>query len=672
VRPFASKEAVWRGRVGFGVLTRNVTSAPLSAEAPVRNPLFPKTRSWFALGAPLELMSSLSVMRILYVMIGLLWPVLALAVGVDSSTRIALLTMTAAMGVTWLVLLRVRRLGILAGELLLGGAWLAVAVVASTDHGGLVSVVYLAASLPIIAIAGMFLSTSGLLLQHGLAATTVWIAAAQVTGPFRATVIALAATLALGCCSAVVTLLMRSSRRRNTIDADTGLPNGYGLAARVRAKEWSNYVVTTVALSGLPDVREALGYLVGTELLRRGVEDLGQVMPADALIGRVDGDELVVILPVGPGHSPGGGAAAVDDSLLVAAIARGKDVAAQLVRGIGAGRYLVEGIEISLRGHAGVAAAPWDGDDVAGVVRRASLSARRAVTEGQQCRVWDGERDAMTADDLTLLADLRFASARNELWLAYQPQIDPASGRAEAVESLLRWNSDSRGLVSPGRFIPLAERTGLIDALTDWVLDEALDAQVRWRADGLDLPVSVNISAKAFARPDLAEWVVAKLRHRCLPPSCLTLEVTETAQVNDLFQAVRLLRPLHDLGVRVSIDDFGTGYTSFAMLPELPLDELKVDRSFVVRSATSAADEAIVRSVLELAHRLGITAVAEGVEDVVTQDRMIAYGFDLLQGYHLARPMREQSLLEFVGAQCSSPAARAVVSVASEPSTAHP
>jgi len=557
----------------------------------------------------------------------------------------------------------------LACELLLGGVWLAIAVVASADRGGLVTVVYLVASLPIIATAGMFLSTSALFLQQGLAAATVWIAMIQVTGPWRASIMAIVATLALGSCSAIVALLMRSSRRRNTIDADTGLPNGYGLAARVRAKGWSTYVVTTVALSGLPDVREALGYLVGTELLRRGVEDLGQVMPADALIGRVDGDELVVILPVSSPPTLGAAPDAVDDSLLVSAITRGKDVAEQLIRGIGAGRYLVEGIEISLRGHAGVAASPWDGDDVAGVVRRASLSARRAVSEGQQCRVWDGERDAMTADDLTLLADLRFASARQELWLAYQPQIDPVSGRAQAVESLLRWDSSSRGLVSPGRFIPLAERTGLIDALTDWVIDEALDSQVRWRANGLDLPVSVNISAKAFSRPDLAEWVVAKLRQRDLPPACLTLEVTETAQVNDLFQAVRLLRPLHDLGVRVSIDDFGTGYTSFAMLPELPLDELKVDRSFVVRSATSAADEAIVRSVLELAHRLGITAVAEGVEDAVTQDRMIAYGFDLLQGYHLARPMREQDLVDFMAGKAPAPAVPAVVSAPSGSST---
>jgi EAL domain-containing protein (putative c-di-GMP-specific phosphodiesterase class I) len=151
----------------------------------------------------------------------------------------------------------------------------------------------------------------------------------------------------------------------------------------------------------------------------------------------------------------------------------------------------------------------------------------------------------------------------------------------------------------------------------------------------------VNLSATSLTVPDLAHWILAELEDRQLPPSSLTVEVTETAAI-DLLQAVALLRPLHDRGVRVSIDDFGTGYTSLSVLPDLPLDELKVDQRFVLRSSSSAADETIVRTVRELAHRLGLVAVAEGVENQELFDRMVAFDFDILQGYHLARPMTEE------------------------------
>jgi EAL domain-containing protein (putative c-di-GMP-specific phosphodiesterase class I) len=262
---------------------------------------------------------------------------------------------------------------------------------------------------------------------------------------------------------------------------------------------------------------------------------------------------------------------------------------------------------------------------------------------------WDGEHGALTADDLGLLADLRLAVERGELSLAYQPQVHARTGRTASVESLLRWYSQRHGYVPPGRFIPLAERTGLVSRLTDWVICEALDAQCRWRSTGLDLPVSVNLSATVLTQRGLYEWILGELRRRRLPPDCLAVEVTETAVV-DVPDAVQLLEPLRQAGVRVSIDDFGTGYTSLAALPHLPLSELKVDQRFVLRSVTSAADQAIVRTVRELAHRLGLVAVAEGVENAELCELMSDIGFDLLQGYHLARPMSEPDLLDYVGA----------------------
>jgi EAL domain-containing protein (putative c-di-GMP-specific phosphodiesterase class I) len=211
------------------------------------------------------------------------------------------------------------------------------------------------------------------------------------------------------------------------------------------------------------------------------------------------------------------------------------------------------------------------------------------------------------------------------------------------------------GRVPPDRFIPLTERTGLIDRVTRWVIAEALDAQVRWSDQGIHLPVSVNVSAKNLADPGLPGWVIEALNVRCLPASCLTVEVTESA-VADPDQARAVLGPLRDHGVRISIDDFGTGYTSLSALPDLPLDELKIDQGFVLRSLTSTADDAIVATMCDLGHRLGLTVVAEGVEDAATESMLVAHGVDLFQGYHLARPLPEERLLELVESRAAAAA----------------
>jgi predicted signal transduction protein with EAL and GGDEF domain len=426
------------------------------------------------------------------------------------------------------------------------------------------------------------------------------------------------------------------------VDPDTGVPNGFGLAQQMAAQERTSFVVAAVALDGIGNAREALGYQVGTELLRRAVEDLGQVLPSESVIGRVDGDELVVIMPLDPedgGTGPTEAPAAV--------VRRGRALADDLVQAIGAGRYLVGDVEVILRAHVGLSTSPWDGTDVAELVRRASLSSRHASARGLAVLPWDGDRGALTAEDLALLADLRLAPERGELHLRFQPQIAGGSGLTRSVEALLRWDSPVHGPVSPGRFIPLAERTGLIDRLTRWVVGEALDAQVRWRESGLELPVSVNVSPKSLPVPDLAVWIMDQLAARGLPASSLTVEVTETA-VADPEQAAAVLRPLYDHGIRISIDDFGTGFTSLAALPTLPLDELKVDQCFVMRSTTSPADRAIVRTVGELGHRLGLEVVAEGVETADIAALLAEMDIDLLQGYHFARPLPEHELLPFV------------------------
>ena len=251
----------------------------------------------------------------------------------------------------------------------------------------------------------------------------------------------------------------------------------------------------------------------------------------------------------------------------------------------------------------------------------------------------------MTGDDLALLAALRNALDDDALSLAYQLQYSSSTMAPASAEALVRWERDGEGRVPPDRFIRLAERTGLIDRLTRWVINEALDAQLRWRTEGIDIPVSINISAKNLADSGLAQWVIDALDVRGLPTACLTVEVTESA-VTDRDQALTVLGPLRARGVRISMDDFGTGFTSLSVLPDLPLDELKIDQGFVKRSIDSLADDAIVAIICDLGHRLGLTVVAEGIEDAAIQSRLIAHGADLLQGYHLARPTEEAVLLE--------------------------
>ena len=646
MKPGSGTPHTWRGWATLGSGGgRSVTSARLGGAAKPRNRLFPKTRSWFALDAPLELLSPLSVLRVLFALAVVSWPLIGLVNpwgDVHTPAVVAVSVVTAAI---WVVLLRVKKVEVPVCRLLAGFWALAVAVLMWASSGSALMVAFVLFLVPIVTFSALFLGTRMVIGLQTATLAMLWVALAPDQGVGEALAIALLGCLALSLAPVTVLVLSRSARRHDTVDPDTGLPNGFGLAGRVAALDRPSFLVAAVVLEGMADGREALGYQVGTELLRRAVEDLGQVLPGEAIIGRVEGDELVVVIGLGApdaGPSTGG----IPDGPEQVAEA-GRALADTLVKAIGAGRYLVGAVEVSLRAHVGLAIAPWDGDDVAELVRRASLTGRHAAERGVTSAFWDNNQGALTADDLALLADLRLAAERGELALAYQPQIGPGTGRTRAVEALLRWDNPVHAAGGPGRFIPLAERTGLIDRLTVWVVAEALDAQARWRHQGLHLPVSVNISAKSLSAPGLADWILRELDERGLPTTCLTVEVTETA-VADPDQAAAVLRPLHRAGVRISIDDFGTGFTSLAALPSLPLDELKVDQCFVLRSTVSAADEAIVRTVGELAHRLELDVVAEGVETAEIAELVTGMGFDLLQGYFYAKPMTEVALLEFV------------------------
>lgn len=623
----------------------SATSIPLHADAHVRNRLFPKTRSWFALDAPLALLSPLSVLRLVFAFGAVTWILMGALWTLPHSDRTIVFIVGTTALVAWASLLRVRRVSV-GWSWALSCLWIAqVSVLVWAGHGGALSVATATYFVPIGVFVALYFAVGVVAASQVIIAMGVWVALTRPAGVLPAAFIAVVLSLSLSTASFAIVLLMRSSRNLGTFDPETGLPNGLGITHLLAQRDSNSpLVVIAVVVRGVDSAQEALGFQAGSELMRRAVEDIGQVLPSDAVIGRI-GDELVVAQAMADGVL----SSAEQDSESVPdrAVEVARSLAQTVGRAINAGRYFVDGVEVSLHAHAGLSVAPWDGDTVPELFRRASLSAREAVTNGATDAVWHANTRTLTGDDLALLADLGMAEERNELTLVFQPQVSGSTGKMVSVEALLRWTSRTRGTVSPAVFIPLAERTGLINRLTEWVLPEALNAQVRWRQQGIEISTSVNLSPVTMTRQDLADSVLEELRVRSLPTSSLTLEITETA-VTNLLHAVLRLTPLREAGIKISVDDFGSGNTSLASLPYLPLDELKVDQQFVRRSRESENDLAIVRTIIELAARLGLVCVAEGVETEELYLDMVNLGVDLLQGYFVSKPLSENELVQFV------------------------
>ena len=266
-----------------------------------------------------------------------------------------------------------------------------------------------------------------------------------------------------------------------------------------------------------------------------------------------------------------------------------------------------------------------------------------AKTHGDGFQTYDGCADSDAGARLRTVEELRTALEGDELVLHYQPKVDLPEGRVSGVEALVRWQHPQRGLLPPSDFLPLAEEARLMQPLTSWVLRSALHQVARWRDDGLQLSVAVNVSASNLLDLGLVDQVVGHLRELDLPPGCLQIEITEDTVMADPERATNVVRELHALGVSVSIDDYGTGYSSLAYLRDLTVTELKLDQTFVQQLSNARAG-AIVQSTVDLAHAMGLRMVAEGVEDADTARRLSALGCDVAQGFHYAHPMAADGL----------------------------
>lgn len=410
-------------------------------------------------------------------------------------------------------------------------------------------------------------------------------------------------------------------------DALTALPNRSLFDDRLRqalarADRGGGFAVCFIDLDRFKLINDSLGHGAGDAVLIEVARRLGEVCRGADTLARLAGDEFVMLLE-GMGNAEA--AAAIAGRIL-----------ASLAPPVHAG-----GRDIDVAASLGLALYPDDGSDIESLLRNADAAMYAAKAAGRNTfRFYDEAMNRRASQRLALETDLRRAVARRQLELFYQPQIRSADGRLAGVEALLRWRHPERGLVSPVEFIPLAEEAGIITELGEWALAEAARQIVAWRQQGIEVPrMAVNLSPRQFHAADLADRLERILATAGAPNEWIELEITESAAMTHPEGAVQVLQRLHERGIQVAMDDFGTGHSSLAMLRTLPLNVLKLDRSFVQHLPESETDAAVATAVVTLARRLGLSVVAEGVETAAQQQFLTEIGCDLLQGFLFARPL---------------------------------
>lgn len=417
-------------------------------------------------------------------------------------------------------------------------------------------------------------------------------------------------------------------------DALTDLPNRalfnarLGRALSVAATSGRSLAVLLMDMDRFKEVNDTFGHLHGDSLLKQAAIRLSASVRESDTVARLGGDEFAVLLP----SIDRDGALAVAQKMLHC-----------VEQPFPIDRQLID-IGISI----GIAMYPDDGNDATTLVQHADVAMYQAKREQSGVAHYSAESDDHTPWRFALQSDLRRGIEHGELFLVYQPKIDVRTGEVNAVEALVRWRHPTRGTVPPDDFIPLAERTGLIRQLTARVLRDALRQLAQWQDAGFDLRVAINLSAQNLHDPDLVATVRQLLGERGIDPARLVLEITESAIMVNADRARETLVGLNDLGVRISIDDFGTGYSSLAYLHNLPTQEIKIDKSFVLDMLNEGDGAFIARSVIELGHSFGLQVVAEGVEDAETYEMLDTMRCDQVQGYYFSPPLLSGELTRWL------------------------
>jgi diguanylate cyclase (GGDEF)-like protein len=428
-------------------------------------------------------------------------------------------------------------------------------------------------------------------------------------------------------------------------DPLTGLPNRVLFSDRVEqnivhaAKMGQSFALMIMDLDRFKLVNDTLGHHMGDLLLREVGARLSATLSRKRdLVSRLGGDEFAVLLP----ETDLEGAQGVARRMMTALDSQ----------------FIIDGHTVDVGASIGIVGYPLHGEDLNTLIRRADVAMYSAKRGNRGCAVYNAEDDQHSPARLSLMSDLRRAVENNELMLHYQPKVDLSNYSVKYVEALVRWIHPERGFIPPDHFIPFAEQTGYIKVLSRWVINEALRQCAAWHAEGLEISVSINISARDLLHAELPEYFERLMNNYQISAHWIWIEITESAVMDDPVNAMITLDRLHDLGLRLSIDDFGTGYSSLAYLKRLPVDEIKIDKSFVMNMSDDKDDMVIVRSTIDLGHNMGLKVVAEGVENEDVMRQLVALSCDLVQGYHVSRPLPAAKFTEWLTVWKSEAAAK--------------
>jgi diguanylate cyclase (GGDEF)-like protein/PAS domain S-box-containing protein len=419
-----------------------------------------------------------------------------------------------------------------------------------------------------------------------------------------------------------------------THDILTGLPNRVKLQSVVNAsisakKEGESLALIIIDLDSFKEINDTLGHHVGDHIIKEiGPRIKRQVTNLHGTIARLGGDEFAILLPD------------IDSSR------HARIIAEQILAAIRKD-FFIDDMTIELRASMGISLYPDQAKDFSTLMRYADVAMYTAKQEMTSIEIYDPETDQHSPKRLSLMSDLGKAIRESQLTLYYQPKIDLDTQQVVGVEALSRWIHPTMGFISPAEFIPIAEMTDMINEMTEWVLDESLQQVRRWHEKGLNIKVAVNISARNLLNDTILQKIEWLLHRYELPPSCLELEITESTIMNNADRSLRILEEINNMGIDLSIDDFGTGYSSLAYLKRLPVKWLKIDYAFIINMLEDEQDQIIVNSTINMAHNLGLSVVAEGVENQEILSRLSSMQCEQAQGYHIARPMPANELEEW-------------------------
>jgi len=416
-------------------------------------------------------------------------------------------------------------------------------------------------------------------------------------------------------------------KRLATTDELTGLGNRVefhrAIEQRIIAAEraGAGFPVLLMDLDRFKEINDTLGHAYGDRMLRELGPRLAAAAGEGGVVARLGGDEFGILL-----GDELDAALSLEPAVnrLLAAVSE---------------PFAVDELSLEVGASVGAARFPHDGEDAGALLRCADIAMYAAKEAQSGLKLYTAEQNQHSMRRLSVLSDIRRALAADEIVVHYQPIVDLDDRRVTGAEGLVRWAHPEHGLIPPGAFVQTVEQSGLIGPLTRHVLEDAIAQCAGWRRDGREMSVAVNLSVRNLLDRDLPREIGQMLDSHRVPASALQLEITESMIMSDPDRAIATVGRLSDLGVRLSVDDFGTGYSSLANLRRLPIDELKIDRSFVSPMLHDESDLIIVRSTINLGHDLGLRIIAEGVEDGPTLERLALLGCDLAQGYHLSRPM---------------------------------